>query len=64
MKNTILMNAQEVAEELGVSKSSAYKMIHVWNEKLQKMGYTTVSGRVSRKYFLEQFYGLTEKEVI
>ena len=64
MKNTILMNAQEVAEELGGSKASAYKMIHVWNEKLQKMGYTTVSGRVSRKYFLEQFYGLTEKEVI
>lgn len=64
MKNTILMNAQEVAEELGVSKASAYKMIHFWNEKLQKMGYTTVSGRVSRKYFLEQFYGLTEKEVI
>ena len=64
MKNTILMNAQEVAEELGVSKASTYKMIHVWNEKLQKMGYTTVSGRVSRKYFLEQFYGLTEKEVI
>ena len=64
MKNTILMNAQEVAEELGVSKASAYKMIPVWNEKLQKMGYTTVSGRVSRKYFLEQFYGLTEKDVI
>lgn len=64
MKNTILMNAQEVAEALGVSKASAYKMIHVWNEKLQKMGYTTVSGRISRKYFLEQFYGLTEKEVM
>lgn len=64
MKNTILMNAQEVAEALGVSKASAYKMIHVWNEKLQKMGYTTVSGRISRKYFLEQFYGLTEKEMM
>lgn len=37
MKNTILMNAQEVAEALGVSKASAYKMIHVWNERLQKM---------------------------
>ena len=61
MKNTILMNAQEVAEALGVSKASAYKMIHVWNERLQKMGYTTVSGRISRKYFQEQFYGLSEK---
>lgn len=64
LKNTILMNAQEVAEALGVSKASAYKMIHVWNEKLQKLGYTTVSGRIGRKYFQEQFYGLTEKEVI
>ena len=64
MKNTILMNAQEVAEALGVSKASAYKMIHVWNESLQKLGYTTVSGRISRKYFQEQFYGLTEKEVM
>lgn len=64
LKNTILMNAQEVAEALGVSKASAYKMIHVWNEKLQKLGYTTVSGRISRKYFQEQFYGLTEKEVM
>ena len=64
MKKTILMNAQEVAEALGVSKASAYKMIHVWNEKLQKLGYTTVSGRISRKYFQEQFYGLTEKEVM
>ena len=64
MKGTIFMNAQEVAEELGVSKAAAYKMIHTWNEKLQQMGYTTVSGRISRKYFQEQFYGLVEKEVI
>ena len=37
MKNTILMNAQEVAEALGVSKASAYKMIHVWNERLHAL---------------------------
>lgn len=43
---------------------AAYKMIHAWNEKPQQMGYTTVSGRISRKYFREQFYGLAEKEVI
>lgn len=64
MTGTIFMNAQEVAETLGVSKAAAYKMIHVWNEKLQKQGYTTVSGRISRQYFLEQFYGLAKKEVV
>lgn len=64
MKGTIFMNAQEVAEELGVSKAAAYKLIHTWNEQLQQMGYTTVSGRISRKYFQEQFYGLAEKKVL
>ncbi len=28
MKSTIFMNAQEVADKLGVSKAAAYKMIH------------------------------------
>lgn len=64
MKGTIFMNAQEVAEELGVSKAAAYKMIHTWNERLQQMGYTTVSGWIGWKYFQEQFYGLAEKEVV
>ncbi len=64
MKGTIFMIALEVSTELGISKAAAYKMIHTWNEKLQQMGYTTVSGRISRKYFQEQFYGLAEKKVV
>ena len=55
MKNTIFISAREVAEELGVSKATAYKMIHAWNEKLKEKGYTTVSGRISRKFYQEQF---------
>ena len=64
MKNTIFITAEEVAQELGISKATAYKMIHAWNEKLKAKGYTVVSGRVSCKYFQEQFYGMAEKEAM
>lgn len=64
MKNPIFITAQEVADELSISKTTAYKMIHTWNEQLKQKGYTTVPGRVSRKYFQEQFYGMADKEAI
>ena len=60
MRNNAFVTAQEVAQELGVSKATAYKMIHEWNEKLKARGYTTVSGRVSRRFFQEQFYGMEQ----
>ena len=51
------MDAQEVAEALGVSKSKAYVIIKQLNEELQKKGFITVRGRVSRKFFQERIYG-------
>ena len=52
------MTVGEVAEELGVSKSYAYKIVHQLNNELKKMGYLTISGRVSRQYFVEKLcYG-------
>ena len=64
MKNTIFVSAKEVAEELGVSKATAYKMIRVWNKKLKEKGYTTVSGKISRKFYQEQFYGMADQEAM
>ena len=55
-----LIHASEVAEELGVSVTYAYKIVRQLNEELQKKGYLTVSGKVSRKYFHERFYGKGE----
>ena len=40
MTNNIFINAQELADELGVSKAMAYKMIKGWNERLEQMGYS------------------------
>ena len=41
-------------------KEKAYKMIRQWNEELRAKGYATVNGRVSRQYYLEHMYGMTE----
>ena len=48
------MRVDDVADELGVSKSYAYKVIQQLNTTLKEMGYMTVAGRVSKKYFLEK----------
>ena len=55
------LRAEEVAQELSVSKPYAYKLIRQLNEELKAKGYTTVGGRVSRQYYYEKIYG-AEKE--
>ena len=58
------MRVEEVAQELGISKSHAYKVIHKLNAELREKGYLTISGRVNRNFFMEKFcYGKTGKGV-
>lgn len=52
--NKNFMNVEEVAEELSVSKSFAYKLMNKLNSELAEKGYFTVSGRVNRAYFMEK----------
>ena len=51
MENISFMRVDEVAQELGISKSYAYKIVKQLNEELQKLGYLTVAGRVNTNYF-------------
>ena len=55
--NSLFIKVDEIATELDVSKSHAYKLARKMNEELSNRGFLTVSGRVSRKYFLEKIYG-------
>ncbi len=56
------MRVRDVAEELGVSESYAYKIIRQLNKELEKKGIITISGRVSRKYFTERLcYGAMDQ---
>lgn len=51
------MKVDEVAQELGVSKPYAYKLIRQLNEELKSKGFITISGRINREYFNERLYG-------
>lgn len=51
MNEHSFMRVDDVARELGVSKSYAYKLIQRLNAELREKGYLTISGRVSRWYF-------------
>lgn len=62
MANRLLMNVDEVIEELGVSRTFAYKLIQKLNKELEAKGFIVISGKVNRKYFEEQFYGMAEEK--
>lgn len=58
MTDKNFMRVEDVARELDVSKSYAYKIVQKLNKELEAKGYITISGRVNRQYFLERtFYG-------
>lgn len=54
------MNVHDIISALGVSRSSAYKIIRTLNIELQEKGYLVVSGKVPRRYFLARYYLETE----
>lgn len=57
------MRVEDVAKELGVSKSYAYKLVQRLNRELKEKGYLTIAGRVSRTFFLERIcYGESTKK--
>ena len=60
MENKTFMRVDQVAAELGVSISYAYKLVRQLNQELRDAGYITIAGRVDRKYFHEKFYGMKE----
>ena len=47
------IRADDVAQELSVSKPYAYKLIRKLNEELKAQGFITIAGRVNRRYFMK-----------
>ena len=63
MESTSFMRVDAVAQELGISKSYAYKIVQKLNVELKEKGFMTISGRVNKQYFMERTcYGATKKE--
>lgn len=52
-----MIRAEEVAERLGISRTSAYSIIKELNQELAGKGYMTVTGRISKDYFEQRYFG-------
>ena len=62
MNENSFMKVNDVAKELGISVSHAYKIMQQLNRELKEKGHMTIAGRVNRKYFMEKFcYSGTER---
>ena len=59
MDKTLFISASEVAKVLGISRAQSYKIIQKLNKQLEKEGFMTLTGKVSRRYFEERFYGVS-----
>ena len=53
------LNAHDVAEYMDISVPKAYEIIRRLNDQLDKKGFITVSGKISRIFFEERVYGAT-----
>lgn len=63
MNENSFMRVDDVARELGISKSYAYKIVQKLNAELREKGYLTISGRVNQRYFVEKLcYGGAERK--
>lgn len=56
MAEKMFMRVEEVAEEMGVSVSYAYKLVRKLNKELKETGCICIPGRIDRKFFHEKFY--------
>lgn len=50
------LTAHDVSEILGVSLSTAYRIIKQLNDNLNRDGKITIAGKISSRYFYENVY--------
>ncbi len=58
----IFMRVDEVAAELGVSNSYAYRLIRELNQELKAAGCIVINGRIDRKFFHEHLYATQQRK--
>ena len=58
--NEKFLEVGDVMQILGISRSAAYKLMRQINSELEKKGCIVIRGKVSRKYFEERIYGMSD----
>ena len=61
--NNQMLRVADVAKELDVSESYAYKVIRQLNKELKEKGFLTIAVRINRQYFNERIYGAERSDV-
>lgn len=59
MSSKAYLNAKDVTELLGISRSKAYEIIKNLNLELEAEGYIVISGKVPKRYLEKKYYGLS-----
>ena len=62
-KSREFYRAKDIMEILDISQASAYKEIKELNQELNKMGYRTIRGKVSKDFFEDRYYYKSKKKV-
>lgn len=57
MNGKYMMNANDVMEELGVSRTKAYQILRKLNSELESEGYAVLAGKIPRPFWEKKFYG-------
>lgn len=57
MENKNFLDVNDVANYMGISIPTAYKVIKKMNNELDGLGYITVAGRISKQFFETKVFG-------
>lgn len=55
--NKIYITAAELAEMLGVSLGTSYRIIRSLNQELKKEGYIVIAGKIPAAYLARRYFG-------
>ena len=58
---TRMVDSKEVAERLGVCRTTAYKIIRELNDEMEARGCKVITGRVSKELFEQTYFGKKKK---
>lgn len=54
--------ADEIAEMVGVGRTTAYRLVKEMNLELKKAGYLVVNGKVPKEYFDAKYFGGSKED--
>ena len=64
MDGKLYYTAAEIAEMIGVGRTSAYAIVRKMNNELKSKGYLTVNGKIPKEFFNEKYFGGTHREEV